>query len=220
MCIASAISDDFGRGYPWGRPVGPIGPVIQPEINPYPNPFEKLLIPTAPPISKEDFDALKKEVEELKELLEKAKQYDAKHDEPDCEAEEKIALAKQLGKTFDVDIESVLTKPVDESYPPNPNEIFRVISGERGELARFESEATANKFAEYVRNYSGDTNVFVLEVHPVNLSVLKYAVYVNDALVAAFVEFPEAQTFGLTVTDAADIFTPNDPKPEVRITLI
>jgi electron transfer flavoprotein alpha subunit len=217
MCIASAISDDYSKGWPWTQPHLPHWP--QPGANPPINPFESLN-PPLPAISPEEFQSLKKQVEELRELLEKAKQYDAVHDEPDCESEDKIARAKELGKTFDVDIEGVLTKPVDKSATPNPNESFRVMSGSRGELARFETEALANKFAEYVKAYSGDHDVFVAEVHPVDISALRYAVYVNDNLVAAFVDFEESKQHAVIIKDAAQIFDSTDPEPEVRIVLI
>jgi hypothetical protein len=218
MCIASMISDDYSKSLPWRQP-SPILPPY-PGINPDPNPFDKLLTPPASPISREEWEALRKEVEELRELLSKAKQYDAAHDEPDCESEEKVAFAKKLGEAFEVDIEQVLAEPASETRLYNPNEIFRVISNSRGELARFETKALADKFATYVTNYSGDKSVYVLEATPTDISSLLWAVFVDDKLVAAFASLEDANTHGLIVKDAAKIFSSTAPEPEVRILLI
>lgn len=59
-------------------------------------------------ISKEEFDALKKEVEEMKELLKKAKIYDEKNNEPNCEMEDKIALLKKIAELVGVDLKDIL----------------------------------------------------------------------------------------------------------------
>ena len=61
-------------------------------------------------ITKEEFLALKKDVEEMKELLKRAIEYDKKNNEPHCETEEKIKLLKQVAHAVGVDIEE-LFKP-------------------------------------------------------------------------------------------------------------
>lgn len=63
-----------------------------------------------PPISptQQQFDDLKKEVEELKKLLLAAKEFDDKTGQHECEQEEKIKFLRQLSKFVGVDYESVL----------------------------------------------------------------------------------------------------------------
>jgi len=63
--------------------------------------------PNPPAISKEDFDALKKDVEELKKLLKAAKAYDEAVGEPDCEMEDKVALIKKIAKIVGVDMSEI-----------------------------------------------------------------------------------------------------------------
>jgi hypothetical protein len=55
-------------------------------------------------ISKTEFDALKREVELLKELLNKALAYDKANNEPHCEKPEKIKLLKDIAKALGVEI--------------------------------------------------------------------------------------------------------------------
>ena len=59
-------------------------------------------------VSKEEFDALKKEVEEMKQLLIKAKIYDEKNNEPNCEIEEKMAKLREIAKLVGLDLDEVL----------------------------------------------------------------------------------------------------------------
>lgn len=54
--------------------------------------------------SRVEFEALRKEVESLKELLIKAKEYDAKSGQPDCEMAEKVALLKRVAELVGVDL--------------------------------------------------------------------------------------------------------------------
>jgi hypothetical protein len=58
-------------------------------------------------VSKEDFDALKREVELLKEMLIAAKQYDEATGQPDCEMEEKVDLLKRIAALVGVDLQEV-----------------------------------------------------------------------------------------------------------------
>ena len=48
--------------------------------------------------SQEEFQKLKEEVQELKELLIKAKLFDEKTGQPDCEMDEKVDFIKKLGR--------------------------------------------------------------------------------------------------------------------------
>lgn len=68
-------------------------------------------------ISRAEFDALKKEVQDLKELLKRAKEYDAKNGEPDCEIEPKIALLRKVAEAVGVSLEEVLKPPNAPAVP-------------------------------------------------------------------------------------------------------
>lgn len=67
-----------------------------------------IILPNSP--TKEEFDKLKKEVEILKEQIVRAKEYDKKNNEPDCEMEEKIAKIREICKFVGVDIDEILNK--------------------------------------------------------------------------------------------------------------
>ncbi len=64
----------------------------------------------SPQVSREEFEALKKEVMEMKELLKKAKTYDERNNEPDCEIEDKIKVLKAVAKMVGVDLNDVFKK--------------------------------------------------------------------------------------------------------------
>lgn len=61
-------------------------------------------------VTKEEFDALKKDVEDLKKLLARAKEYDAKNGEPDCEIDSKMAVLRKVAEAVGVDLDEVLKK--------------------------------------------------------------------------------------------------------------
>lgn len=58
-------------------------------------------------VSQADFDALKKEVEELKKLLQAAAAFDKATGQPHCEMDEKVALIKAIAKMVGVDLGDV-----------------------------------------------------------------------------------------------------------------
>lgn len=97
MCVVSMVGgfyqDRWPKQYPWIIP--------QPYIDNTP-------LPQSP--SQAEFDALKEEVKVMKELLAKAKEYDEKNGEPDCEIEEKMKFLKQVAKAVGVDLDEVLQK--------------------------------------------------------------------------------------------------------------
>lgn len=59
-------------------------------------------------ISRVEFDALKKEVEEMKVLLAKAIEYDKKNNEPECQVEEKLATLKKVAELLGVDLSDII----------------------------------------------------------------------------------------------------------------
>jgi hypothetical protein len=95
MCMVSNIGDIYGKKYPQA----PWYPSIP--DNPVPITY------TAIGVSKEEFDALKKEVKELKKLLLAAKKFDEATGQPDCEMEDKVAVLKKVAKAFGVNIDEV-----------------------------------------------------------------------------------------------------------------
>lgn len=97
MCVVSNIGDQYGRGFPdrW------------PNVYPTPQPNTDKIELNISGITREEFDALKAEVEELRKLLEAAKQFDAATGQPDCEMDEKVLLIKQLAELVGVDLGDV-----------------------------------------------------------------------------------------------------------------
>ena len=90
MCSVSMAGDHFTETFP----------------NRYPTFFTPE--PTMPAhVSRTEFEALKRDVEDMKKLLLRAKEYDEKNNEPHCEMEEKVALLKQIAKLVGVDLSDV-----------------------------------------------------------------------------------------------------------------
>jgi hypothetical protein len=61
-------------------------------------------------ITRWEFEELKKEVKEMKDLLVKAKIYDNQHNEPDCEIEDKMKFLKECAKLVGIDLNDILNK--------------------------------------------------------------------------------------------------------------
>lgn len=96
MCVVSMTGDFFDdrwrKTYPWAQPSNP-PIIIQPQSVP-----------------KEEFDALRREVELLRDLLVKSKEYDKKNSEPDCEIDEKMNKLREIAKLVGIDLDDVLKK--------------------------------------------------------------------------------------------------------------
>jgi hypothetical protein len=58
-------------------------------------------------VSREEFEALRKEVQELKILLLAAKRFDEATGQADCEMEEKVELIKNIAELVGVDLDEV-----------------------------------------------------------------------------------------------------------------
>lgn len=104
MCVVSMISDyykDRWHEKDWWLPT-------HPETIPYPgNPGlpNETTWPIPQPVTQEQFDELKREVMELKELLKRAKKYDEDNNEPDCEMDSKTELLKKIAELVGVDLD-------------------------------------------------------------------------------------------------------------------
>ena len=90
MCTVSMIGDHYSDK--WKQPL-----------------YQQALI-NFPQISKFEFDNLKKEVEEMKQLLLRAKLYDEKNNEPHCEMEDKVALLKKIAEMVGIDLKDIFPK--------------------------------------------------------------------------------------------------------------
>jgi uncharacterized protein YgfB (UPF0149 family) len=88
--IMDHYKDRWPQQYPW--------------VNPY---IDKVVTPF-PGVTREEFDALKKEVREMIDLLKRAKAYDAEHNQPDCETAEKVEFIRKIAELMEVDLSEVL----------------------------------------------------------------------------------------------------------------
>lgn len=105
MCVVSMIGD-YGsqilpKKYPW--------------ILDYPKEEGKTKILRHP--SQDEFDALKKEVEELKKLLLAAKRIDELTGQPDCEIEDKYAKLKKIAEIVGIDMDDVFIGRMKKNDP-------------------------------------------------------------------------------------------------------
>ena len=93
MCVVSNVGDFYTQK--WQPMVGTLSSSIE---------F---------PVSRFEFEQLRKDVLEMKNLLIKAKEIDRKTNQPDCEKEDKIKLLKEISKLVGVSL--------DEVFPTKPN---------------------------------------------------------------------------------------------------
>lgn len=90
MCVVSMIGDHYNdkwKDQPWNNPYN-----------------AGKWVPLA---TQQQIDELRKEVEEMKELLKKAKIYDEENDQKDCEMDEKVELLKRVAELVGVDLSEV-----------------------------------------------------------------------------------------------------------------
>lgn len=101
MCMVSNIGDQYKETFPqkW--------PNVWPHVNPQTPPFPQAYPVITPAVTRQEFDALKAEVEELKKLLQAAKKFDDATGQPHCEMDEKVELIKRLAKIVGVDLGDV-----------------------------------------------------------------------------------------------------------------
>ena len=58
-------------------------------------------------ITRAEYDALKKEAEEMKAILKRAKLYDIQTGQPDCEMDDKVALLKKVAELFGINLDEI-----------------------------------------------------------------------------------------------------------------
>lgn len=101
MCVVSMVSDHYKDKWSdqsW----------IQPTV-PYPNTNGDIGTgiaswPINQQITRAEFDAFRKEFQEFKKLVERAKQYDIDNNEPECELDEKTKIIKAIAEQFGIEI--------------------------------------------------------------------------------------------------------------------
>ena len=96
MCVVSMITDGWSEtvpnNYPWTVP-------------PQTTKRDPIIIPDT--ATRQEVEALRREVRELRELLIKAKAFDESTGQPDCDSDEKTALFTMLAKELGVDMSDV-----------------------------------------------------------------------------------------------------------------
>jgi hypothetical protein len=114
MCVVSMVGDDFtnriGNDDLWKKFVTPYEQQSNQGLH------KKMADPlTVNPITlnlglatQEDLNILRREIEQLKQLLKRALKYDEDNNEPHCETDAKIALIKQIAEALGVDLTEVL----------------------------------------------------------------------------------------------------------------
>jgi hypothetical protein len=109
MCVVSMVGDHYREKWKprfpdWDDVQIPVWP--SPKTNGSPT-----FVPLPPEITRAEFDALKKEVEEMKGLLKRAKEYDERNGEPDCEIDEKMSLLRKVAAAVGISLDDVIGKP-------------------------------------------------------------------------------------------------------------
>jgi hypothetical protein len=109
MCAVSMIGDFYGDKWKdspyWPNFPSPSSPAVPP-LPVYPPSTSPLTI--QPQVSKADFDELKREVMDMKELLKRAIKYDQDNNEPECQIEEKMELLRKMAEMVGVSIDDVI----------------------------------------------------------------------------------------------------------------
>jgi hypothetical protein len=89
------VGDFYGDKWKWVPTSQPFPTVTQPQVT------------IVSGVSREEFEQLRREVADMKELLIRAKRYDAENGEPDCELDEKIATLKRVADLVGVSLDDV-----------------------------------------------------------------------------------------------------------------
>lgn len=101
MCVVSMIGEHYHDKWDkW---------ILPPQTTTYPVPSVTTATLNFEMVSRKEFDDLKREVLELKELLKKAIQYDQDNNEPNCENEQKFATLQKVAELVGETLEDVLT---------------------------------------------------------------------------------------------------------------
>lgn len=188
MCISSFIGNDYTKNHPYKWPS---------DNSTFPVPTDpfKYWPPKGlkPDPNEAEIERLKKELEDLKILLKKANEFDAAHNEPHCEVEEKIETIKNHGDHFGIDFSEVFDETLP-TEPETPYEPFKVMSVSKGFVAKFSTRQLAEKFVDYLVGYTGEdkSDFEIHEVERIDTTTLSYGVFSDLKLVAAFTTLDDA----------------------------
>lgn len=105
MCTLSMVGDHYSEKWQ---------PVL-PQILPIPDETYK-----NNPISRWEFEQLRREVEDMKALVERALQYDREHNEPDCQVEEKLEVLRKVAEFVGIDLDEVFNPKKSGPMTPAP----------------------------------------------------------------------------------------------------
>lgn len=105
MCSVSNMGDHWRDSFPDRYPgFYPKQPSVSPSTLP------GVMWPDLSQVTRQEFEALKKDIQELKELLKAAKKYDEATNQKDCEMEDKVAFIRKMAEYVGVDMEEVFKK--------------------------------------------------------------------------------------------------------------
>jgi len=105
MCVVSNVADSWTRDFSRRWPTIPdITPIPIDESSPDWNRLLEAATSLRTYVTKQQFEDLKKEVQELKELLKQAQKFDEATKQPNCDSPDKLLLFKQLAKLLGVDV--------------------------------------------------------------------------------------------------------------------
>lgn len=112
MCVVSMIGDHYNDKWndkrTWPAPPWEVKPREAKPIYPYSPPDPNRVGQAREVNYSEDIKQLRKEVEEMKELLKKALEYDKRTGQPHCEQEDKMAFLRKVAESVGVDLRDVL----------------------------------------------------------------------------------------------------------------
>jgi hypothetical protein len=120
MCVVSMIGDhyhDKWKDFDWEQwRQNP--PWIIPGTSPYTNPInpipQQFPFEEKPTVSRWEYEQLRKEVEEMKQLLIKALDYDKKNNEPDCQIDDKLATLRKIAELVGINLDDILGPKKDD----------------------------------------------------------------------------------------------------------
>lgn len=112
MCVVSMVGDHYKDkwtdDYYWFPEHIPAPHEIWP-----PKPYAPQPNPDMVLIDREEIKNLKRDIEEMKRLLKRAKKYDEDNGEPDCEVDEKMELLRKMAEVVGIDLDDVIGATTD-----------------------------------------------------------------------------------------------------------
>lgn len=101
MCVYSLVTDHYtDKWRPFVTPVVPYDPgCLPPQSQP-----DWATIFAPKPLTKEEIEDFRKDVAEFKTLLERAREYDRRTGQPDCELDSKKKLIKAIAAALGLDV--------------------------------------------------------------------------------------------------------------------